>query len=40
MYVGMSEVHRERDDLAAARRQLLRSRELGEAVGLPQNRYR
>jgi LuxR family maltose regulon positive regulatory protein len=40
MYVGMSEVHRERDDLAAATRQLLRSQELGEAVGLPQNRYR
>jgi ATP/maltotriose-dependent transcriptional regulator MalT len=40
MYVGMSEVHRERDDLAAATRQLMRSQELGEAVGLPQNRYR
>src|SRR5579863_9825826 len=40
MYVGMSEVHRERDDLAAATRQLTRSQELGEAVGLPQNRYR
>ncbi len=40
MYVGMSEVHRERDDLAAATRQLLRSQELGEAIGLPQNRYR
>jgi LuxR family maltose regulon positive regulatory protein len=40
MYVGMSEVHRERGDLAAATRQLLRSQELGEAIGLPQNRYR
>ena len=40
MYVGMSEVHRERDDLPAATRQLLRSRELGEHTGLPQNRYR
>jgi LuxR family maltose regulon positive regulatory protein len=40
MYVGMSEVLRERDDLAAATRQLLRSQELGEANGLPQNRYR
>src|SRR5579863_8395758 len=40
MYVGMSEVYRERDDLAAATRQLLRSQELGEAIGLPQNRYR
>ena len=40
MYVGMSEVHRERNDLAAATQQLLRSQELGEATGLPQNRYR
>ena len=40
MYVGMSEVHRERDDLPAATRQLLRSQELGEHTGLPQNRYR
>jgi LuxR family maltose regulon positive regulatory protein len=40
MYVGMSEVHREYDDLQAATQQLLRSQELGEAVGLPQNRYR
>src|SRR5689334_19966799 len=40
MHVGMSELHRERDDLAAATRQLLRSQELGEHTGLPQNRYR
>ena len=40
MYVGMSEVHRERDDLPAATRHLLRSQELGEHTGLPQNRYR
>src|SRR6201996_6495497 len=40
MYVGMSDLHRERGDLAAATRQLLRSQELGEAIGLPQNRYR
>jgi LuxR family maltose regulon positive regulatory protein len=40
MYVGMSEVHRERDDLHAATQQLLRSQELGEHIGLPQNRYR
>ena len=40
MYVGMSEVHREHDDLQAAMQQLLRSQELGEAIGLPQNRYR
>jgi LuxR family maltose regulon positive regulatory protein len=40
MHVGMSEVHRERDDLPAATQQLLRSQELGEHIGLPQNRYR
>src|SRR5690349_23752752 len=40
MHVGMSEIHRERDDLAAARQQLLRSQDLGEHTGLPQNRYR
>ncbi len=40
MYVGMSEVHRERNDLAAAAQLLLRSQELGDALGLPQNRYR
>ena len=40
MYVGMSEVYRERGDLPAATRHLLRSQELGEHTGLPQNRYR
>ncbi|MHA6782029.1 LuxR C-terminal-related transcriptional regulator [Pseudonocardia saturnea] len=40
MHVGMSELLRERDDLDAARRHLLRSQELGEHVGLPRNRYR
>jgi LuxR family maltose regulon positive regulatory protein len=40
MHAGMSELHRERDDLPAATRQLLRSQELGEHTGLPQNRYR
>jgi LuxR family maltose regulon positive regulatory protein len=40
MHVGMSELHRERDDLHAARQHLLRSKELGEHTGLPQNRYR
>ena len=40
MYVGMSEVQCERDDLPAATQQLLRSQELGEHMGLPQNRYR
>jgi len=40
MYVGMSEIACERDDLHAARQLLLRSQELGEQAGLPQNRYR
>jgi LuxR family maltose regulon positive regulatory protein len=40
MYVGMSEIYRERDDLTAATRYLLRSQELGEHVGLPQNPHR
>jgi LuxR family maltose regulon positive regulatory protein len=40
MYVGMSEIARERDDLHAATQLLLRSQELGEQTGLPQNRYR
>ena len=40
MYVGLSELHRERNDLHAATQNLLRSQELGEHIGLPQNRYR
>ncbi len=40
MYVGMSEICRERGDLPAATQHLLRSQELGEHTGLPQNRYR
>ncbi len=40
MHVGMSMVLRERNELDAALRHLLTSRELGEHVGLPQNRYR
>jgi LuxR family maltose regulon positive regulatory protein len=40
MYVGMSELHRERDDLPAATRCLRQSQELGEHMGLPQNPYR
>ena len=40
MYVGMSQLHRERNDLDAATQHLLRSKELGELAGLPQNRYR
>jgi ATP/maltotriose-dependent transcriptional regulator MalT len=40
MYVGMSELYRERDDVQAATELLLRSQALGEHAGLPQNRYR
>ena len=40
IHVGMSELHRERDDLPAATQHLLTSQELGEHTGLPQNRYR
>ena len=40
MHVGMSEVHRERDELDAARQCLRASHQLGEHNGLPQNRYR
>ena len=40
MYVGMSELHRERNDLHAATQHLLRSKEMGEHTGFPQNRYR
>jgi LuxR family maltose regulon positive regulatory protein len=40
MYVGMSELHLERNDVPAATRCLLRSQELGEHLGLPQNPYR
>ncbi len=40
MYVGMSALHRERNDLDAARQLLLRTKALGEHTGLPQNRYR
>ncbi len=40
MDVGMSEILRERDDVAGARKLLLRSQELGEHAGLPQNPYR
>jgi LuxR family maltose regulon positive regulatory protein len=40
MYVGLSELFRERDDLPAAMQHLLRSQELGEHMGLPQNPYR
>ena len=40
MHVGMSELHLEHYDLDAATQHLLRSKELGELAGLPQNRYR
>ena len=40
IHVGLSELHRERGDLHAATQHLLRSQELGEHNGLPQNRYR
>ncbi len=40
MYVGMSELVREQNDLHAATQYLLRSQELGEHMGLPQSQYR
>ncbi|TCO13147.1 LuxR family maltose regulon positive regulatory protein [Kribbella steppae] len=40
MYVGLSQVALERNDLAAATEYLRRSDELGEQAGLPQNPYR
>jgi LuxR family maltose regulon positive regulatory protein len=40
IYVGMSELARERNDLESATRHLLHSQELGEHAGFPQNRYR
>jgi LuxR family maltose regulon positive regulatory protein len=40
MHVGMSELEREHNDLHAAEQHLLRSKELGEHTGFPQNRYR
>jgi LuxR family maltose regulon positive regulatory protein len=40
MYVGMSELARERDDLEAATQHLLRSQEFGEPMELPRNPYR
>ncbi len=40
MHVALSRVHDERGDLDSARRELQRSQELGDHLGLPQNRYR
>jgi LuxR family maltose regulon positive regulatory protein len=37
LYVGMSELERERNDLQAATQHLLRSKELGERTGFPPN---
>jgi LuxR family maltose regulon positive regulatory protein len=40
IYVGMSELQRERNELDAATLSLHRSQELGEQSGFSQNRYR
>jgi LuxR family maltose regulon positive regulatory protein len=40
LYVGMSELHREQNDLDVAEQRLLKSKELGERTGFPQNRSR
>jgi LuxR family maltose regulon positive regulatory protein len=40
MYVGMSALHREHNDLKTAMQLLLTSQALGELAGLPQNPYR
>jgi len=40
MYVGMSDLHREHNDLKTATQHLLTSQALGEVAGLPQNPYR
>ncbi len=40
MYVGMSQILLERDDVPGALRLIHRSKELGEHLGLPQNAYR
>jgi LuxR family maltose regulon positive regulatory protein len=40
MYVGMSEIERERNNLSAATQHLMTSNELGSFAGLPQNPYR
>src|SRR5438128_8775146 len=40
MHVGLSQLHRERNDLHAAMQHLLTSQELGEHTRLPQNPYR
>jgi LuxR family maltose regulon positive regulatory protein len=40
MYVGLSELEREHNDLHAATQHLLKSKEQGEHTGFPQNPYR
>jgi LuxR family maltose regulon positive regulatory protein len=40
MYVGMSALHREHNDLKTAKQHLLTSQALGELAGLPPNPYR
>jgi LuxR family maltose regulon positive regulatory protein len=40
LYVGMSELHREQNDLDGAEQRLLKSKELGERTGFPPNRSR
>ncbi len=40
IYLGMSELQRERNDLHAATQRLLSSQQQGEHTGFPQNRYR
>ncbi|MEZ4671318.1 MAG: LuxR C-terminal-related transcriptional regulator [Anaerolineae bacterium] len=40
MYVGLSEINREYNNLHAAKQHLMRSEQQGEHTGFPQNRYR
>lgn len=40
MHVGMSDLHRERNELDLAAQHLLKSKELGDLNGLPKNPYR
>ena len=40
LHTGLSELHHEQGDPEAATQHLLRSEELGERAGLPENRYR
>jgi LuxR family transcriptional regulator, maltose regulon positive regulatory protein len=40
IHVGMSAIYRERNDLHTATQHLLRSKDLGEHIGFPQNPYR